>query len=193
MDEEPDLVERLKAGDELAFDVVYEAYRHRLFAYLIRLTRNRDVAEDLLEETWLRLVDRIETLRDGAKLGPWLFAVARNLFLTHVRSLGPDIGEACEWAEPADDGASPFDAVAARKLASRIERGLAAMPLSYREGLLLVGVQGMTPSEAAAVCDLTPEAMRQRLQRARKMLAWWLGARDDAKTNEGRHGGRRTR
>jgi len=190
---DPQLIDRLKAGDERAFDVVYEAYRHRLFAYLIRMTRNRDVAEDLLEETCLRLVDRIETLRDGAKLGPWLFAVARNLFLTHVRSLGPDVGEADEWTERADDGASPFDAVAANELASRVERGLAAMPVSYREVLLLVGVQGMTPSEAAAVCELTPEAMRQRLLRARKMLAWWLNARDGAKMNEGRHGGQRMR
>jgi RNA polymerase sigma-70 factor (ECF subfamily) len=187
----PDLIERLKTGDERAFDVVYEAYRHRLFAYLIRLTRNRDVAEDLLEETWLRFVDRLETIRDGAKLGSWLFAVARNLFLTHVRSLGSDIGGAGEWDEPADQAASPFDAVAASELAARVERGLAAMPVSYREALLLVGVHGMTPSEAAAVCDLTPDAMRQRLLRARKMLAWWLGARDDAKTNEGRHGERR--
>lgn len=194
MDEEfePYLVERLKAGDERAFDVVYEAYRHRLFAYLIRMTRNRDVAEDLLEETWLRLVDRIETLRDGTKLGPWLFAVARNLFLTHVRSGGFEIGDAGDWTEPAAQAASPFDAVAANELASRIERGLAAMPVSYREVLLLVGAQGMTPSEAAAVCELTPEAMRQRLLRARKMLAWWLNARDLAKLNEGRHGGRRT-
>jgi RNA polymerase sigma-70 factor (ECF subfamily) len=174
---ERDLVARLRAGDESAFDAIHDAYRRRLFAFLIRLTRSRDLAEDLLEETWLRLVDRVGTLRDDSKLGPWLFTVARNLFLSRRRSRLSDMGDAGDPAEIAglpDPGATPFDTAVANELALRIERGLAAMPVSYREVLLLVGVHGLAPSEAAAVCDLTPEALRQRLLRARRMLSWWL-------------------
>jgi RNA polymerase sigma-70 factor, ECF subfamily len=177
MEIERHLVERLKAGDEAAFDLVYEAYRHRLFAFLCRLTRNRDAAEDLLEETWLRLVGRIDTLRDETRLSSWLFAVARNLAFSYLRSRadGPPPAEDLNWSEHAvDAGPSPFETMAAREMDSRLELGLAAMPASYREVLLLVGVHGMSPAEAAVVCDIRPDALRQRLLRARDMLARWL-------------------
>jgi RNA polymerase sigma-70 factor (ECF subfamily) len=194
------LVERLKAGDESAFDLVYEAYRHRLFAFLCRLTRNRDAAEDLLEETWVRLVSRIDTLRDETRLGAWLFAVARNLAFSYLRSRSDDAAPA-EDLDPlehtVDRGPSPFDTMAAREMDARLERGLAAMPASYREVLLLVGVHGMSPTEAAAVCDVRPDALRQRLLRARDMLARWLRdqnlAGQPAETREDRGDQRRIR
>jgi RNA polymerase sigma-70 factor (ECF subfamily) len=84
------LVARLKAGDAAAFEALYEAYRPRLFGFLVRLSRRRDVAEDLLEETWLRLVTRGSTLTDDERLGPWLFTVARNLYFSWRRSRGVD-------------------------------------------------------------------------------------------------------
>jgi RNA polymerase sigma-70 factor (ECF subfamily) len=194
------LVERLKAGDEAAFDLIHEAYRHRLFAFLCRLTRNRDVAEDLLEETWVRLVSRIDTLRDETRLGGWLFAVARNLFLSHQRSRSYAAAPT-EALDPVGDmvdpGPSPFDTTVARELDRRLERGLAALPASYREVLLLVGVHGMTPVEAAEVCDVRPDALRQRLLRARDLLARWLRSQNPAgqpaEIREDRCGRRRTR
>ncbi len=61
----------------------------------------------------------------------------------------------------------------------RIEEALAALPAAYREALLLVAVEGMKPAEAAAVCGVTPEAMRQRLSRARAVVASQLDECDD--------------
>jgi RNA polymerase sigma-70 factor (ECF subfamily) len=66
---------------------------------------------------------------------------------------------------------SPFDLAAAGELERRVERALAALPPTQREVLLLVAFEGLTPSEAADVCGTTPEAMRQRLARARSALA----------------------
>jgi RNA polymerase sigma-70 factor (ECF subfamily) len=68
-------------------------------------------------------------------------------------------------------GPSPFDRAAASELDRRLEAALDDLPESYREVLLLVGVEGLTPSEAAGVCGVSPEAMRQRLSRARGQLA----------------------
>ena len=73
-------------GDRAAFDRVYELYRPRLFAFLLRLSRSRTVAEDLLDETWLRLVAHAASLRPDTRLASWLFTVARNLYWTHRRS-----------------------------------------------------------------------------------------------------------
>ena len=80
MDRETELVlvARLRAGDPDAFDAVHDGFNARLFNFLARLSRRRDVAEDLLEETWLRLVARAAHLQPDTRLGPWLFTVARS-------------------------------------------------------------------------------------------------------------------
>ena len=80
------LVERVRAGDTAAFDVVHGAFNGRLYGFLARLTRRRDVAEDLLEETWLRFVSHADQLRADTRLGPWLFTVARNVHVTWCRA-----------------------------------------------------------------------------------------------------------
>jgi RNA polymerase sigma-70 factor (ECF subfamily) len=168
------LVVRLKAGDPAAFEAIYEAYRPRLFGFLVRLSRRRDVAEDLLEETWLRLVTRSATLTDDARLGPWLFTVARNLYFSWRRSRALDASRTSEldpaWPAP-ERGDSPFEAAARAELERRLEAALARLPLRDRELLLLVGVEGLTPSEAAGVCGLPAVTLRARLHRAREKLA----------------------
>lgn len=173
-DTELSLVEGLRRGDPGAFDAVYEAYRARVFGFLVRLSRSRTVAEDLLDETWLRLVSKARSLRADTSLAPWLFTVARNLYWTHRRSglLEETIDPAALalWPSP-EASSSPFEAAAHDELQRRLERALAQISPRHREVLLLVGVDGLTPSEAASVCGLTPEALRQLLARARAALA----------------------
>ena len=173
-DLELQLVARLRAGDAAAFDAVHAAYNRRVFSFLARLARNRDVAEDLVEEVWLRLVGHRGRLQPDTRLGPWLFTVARNLYLSFRRSraledaLQPDGTDS--W--PASVSfRSPFEETAATEFERDLEAALARLPVAYREVLLLVGVEGLRPSEAAAVCGVSPEALRQRLSRARAMLA----------------------
>jgi RNA polymerase sigma factor (sigma-70 family) len=167
------LVERVRAGDTDAFDAVHAAFNARLYGFLARLARSRDVAEDLLEETWLRFVTHADQLRADTRLGPWLFTVARNVHVTWCRARAVERRAAATldlW--PAESAAeSPFDRTAGSELGRRIEHALASLSVDAREVLLLVGVEGMTPSEAAAVCGVSPEAMRQRLKRARALLA----------------------
>jgi DNA-directed RNA polymerase specialized sigma24 family protein len=79
---ELELVRRVQNGDRDAFDAVHTLFNARLFGFLARLTRSRDVAEDLLEETWLRFVSYAGRLDSNTRLGPWLFAVARNLHIS---------------------------------------------------------------------------------------------------------------
>jgi RNA polymerase sigma-70 factor (ECF subfamily) len=160
---------RLKEKDLDAFDLVYHAFRPRPFGFLLRLSRSRDVAEDLLQETWIRLAGRVSTLRDDTRLPAWLFTVARNLFLTWRRNRLLDETRTVELFDiscGSCDVLSPFEFTCGSELENRIEDVLAGMPLSYREALLLV-VEGLTATEAAAACGLTPAAFRKRLSRAR--------------------------
>lgn len=169
------LVERLKAGEAAAFDAVYALYNARLFTFLVRLIRDRDRAADLLEDTWLRLVTHAGRLQPDTRLGPWLFTVARNLYISECRA---KVFEASDVAllQRAAPGPSPFEEAAGSESERRIEAALAALPLHYREVLLLVGVEGLELAEAAAVCGISNVALRQRLSRARALLARRLEA-----------------
>ena len=172
-DSEIELVRRLRQGDSEAFDVVYAVFNTRLFGFLARLARSREVAEDLLEETWLRLVEHAERLREDTRLGPWLFTVARNLYVSYCRSRMLQDAHVTDmiglW--PSVQPSSPFEETATHELERRLEAALATVPMIYREVLLLVVVEGLKPSEAAVVCGINPDALRQRLSRGRALLA----------------------
>lgn len=185
MDRESELalIARLRAGDPDAFDRIYDEFNTRLFNFLARLSRRREVAEDLLEETWMRLVARAGQLRSDTRLGPWLFTVARNLYVSYRRSRMLEDSHAAGLIGLWPSGSSPpspFDATAANQAGRRLEAALGALPVTYREALLLVGIEGLRPAEAAAVCGVSPEAMRQRLSRARTLLAHKLDADEPA-------------
>lgn len=178
---ELELVARLKGADSAAFDVVHSEFNTRLFNFLARLSRRRDVAEDLLEETWLRFVDVLPRLHDDTRLGPLLFKIARNLHISYCRSRAIEDQHAPGmlglWPS-GSPGPSPFEATVARETGERLDEALATLPAMYREALLLVGVEELKPADAAVICGISPEAMRQRISRARAMLAKRLDERD---------------
>ncbi len=167
------LVGRLRQCDPDAFETVHRALNSRLYNFLARLSNSRDVAEDLLEDTWLRLVGHAPRLRPDTNLSAWLFTVARNLYVSYRRSRL--LEDACSvevaslWSMHAHTP-SPLDAAEASETERRIATALASLPAIYREALLLVAVEDLRPSEAAAICGITPEAMRQRVSRARGLL-----------------------
>jgi RNA polymerase sigma-70 factor (ECF subfamily) len=173
-------VAQLRAGDLAAFDAIYDTYNPRLFGFLLRMTRNRAVAEDLLEETWLRLVSGREGLAADTQLGPWLFTVARNLFLSFCRSGSREQAYTRDVISlsPSESSRSPYDSALTSEFEERLEAALAEVPPMYREVLLLVGVDGLRPMDAAAVCGITPEALRQRLSRGRTLLSQRLKAKE---------------
>jgi RNA polymerase sigma factor (sigma-70 family) len=171
---ELDLVARIRAGDAGAFDAIHAEYNGRLFNFLARLSRRRDVAEDLLEETWLRFVDRAPNLRPDTRLGPYLFTVARNLHVSYCRSRLLEDSQSADAIGLWPLGTprpSPFESTVANETGRKLDEAIAALPAAHREALLLVAVEGMKPADAAAVCGITPEAMRQRLSRARVAIA----------------------
>ena len=175
---EPDaaLVARLKRLEAEAFEQVLERYRPAVFSFLLRLSANRALAEDLLQETWVRLANSASQLADDTNLRAWLFTVARNLHASHRRWTLIDeqrLRDLHLW--PGGRQATPFEQAAATEAERKAESALASLPTKYREVLLLVAVQKMEPAEAAGVLGIRPEALRQRLARARGMMAEHMG------------------
>lgn len=168
------LVGRLRAGDPAGFDAVYDAFNTRLYRFLARLSNSRDVAEDLTEETWLRLVVHAPRLQPDTRLSAWLFTVARNLHASYRRSRILEDSHAAGLLGLWPSGSArptPLEAAESNESQGRLAAALASLPVRYREALLLVAVEGLRPGEAAEVCGVTAEAMRQRLSRARALLA----------------------
>jgi RNA polymerase sigma factor (sigma-70 family) len=173
------VVDGLRRGEAPAFDEAWEGFRARVFGYLARMAGRRDLAEDLLQETFLRLAARAPSLREDTRLGPWLFTVARNLYVSHLRTTLLDAERLDELAlEDPGRVVSPFEEAAASELGKRVERALLGLPPSYREAILLVAVAGMEPGDAAEVVGITPEAFRQRLSRGRGMIEDALAERE---------------
>ena len=169
--DEQRLVARLRAGEAGAVEELYRAYRKPVFGFLVRLAKDRHVAEDLFQNTWLKVSRSIERLREDTELKAWIFTVARNEFRSYRRWQLIDLSRIFlfhrERAEPECD---PRAESGQRIALDDIERGLAALDASDREVLLLVCVEGMQPQQAATVLGISHAALRQRLGRARSRL-----------------------
>jgi RNA polymerase sigma-70 factor, ECF subfamily len=174
-EEEKRLVEGIRRGDLVSFDRVYSAYSARLFSFLLRLSGRRDTAEDLSQEMWIKFAKAGPSLREDTRLGPYLFTIARNAFISHRRwamldisrlvTVGFDAVTAIS-ADPTPD--EEHERAAAIAL---LETALASLPVASKEVLLLIGVEGLDQEEVAKMLGISYEACRQRLSRARAQLA----------------------
>jgi RNA polymerase sigma-70 factor, ECF subfamily len=163
------LVERLRTGDRAALRSAYALYSDRIFGFLLRLTRRRDVAEDLHQETWVSVSRNVHRLAEDTDLAAWLFTIARNKHRSWRRWAALDftryVFDSFESESISASGAPDTgDELVA------LEMALREMPEVHREVLLLVGVEGLEGTQAADVLGIKPEAFRQRLSRARAAL-----------------------
>jgi RNA polymerase sigma-70 factor (ECF subfamily) len=173
------LVRELRQGRAAAFDLVYERYHKRILNFLSRLSGNRALAEDLYQETWLKLARNVGSLHEDSDLGAWLFTVARNQYLSHRRARSVDRAR-LSLVSP-EPTASPETQASARASLAAVELALARLSCEDRELLLLCGVEALTPAQAATILGISAEATRQRLLRARTRLRTELAAQAQAR------------
>lgn len=168
------LVDALRRGEPSAFDAVYARYRGRIYGFLLRLSRRVDVAEDLFQETFLKLARNAPRLAEDTDLPAWLFTVARNAWVSHRRWSMLDLSRLVaidDDAMPPASAADPDARADAARAMERLERAMEALPPASREVLLLVGVEGFEQEQVAEMLGIKYDALRQRLARARAQLA----------------------
>jgi RNA polymerase sigma-70 factor, ECF subfamily len=170
----------LRRRDPLGFDQAYATYATRIYGFLLRLSGQRDVADDLLQHCFLRLAERGPELRADSDLRAWLFTVARNAYLSQKRGVDR-VGESDALEVIRDYRVD----VEARLMLGDVERALGVLRLEDRELLLLVGVEGFEPHEAARILGIDNAALRQRLARARARLLGALECSPDERTKYG--------
>jgi RNA polymerase sigma-70 factor (ECF subfamily) len=167
---------RLRRGDPDAFDALLARYQNRLYRYLVRLTANPAVAEDLFQETWLKVITRIHRYDERRPFEPWLFSVARNLAIDHLRKASPEsLDEPSESGETriarlgADEPGS-LERLLERERRGLLERKLEELPALYREALSLRFEEEMTFEEIAEVLSAPVSTVKSRVQRALSTL-----------------------
>jgi RNA polymerase sigma factor (sigma-70 family) len=157
----------LRRRDPRGFDEAYARYGARLFTFLCRLlgSGQRHLAEDLLQQTFLRLAEHGPELRADSDLRAWLYTVARNAFLGQVR--GRRLAAEAASLELVADYSAETEA---RLMLGDVEQALARLRLEDRELLLLVGAEGLEPLAVSRLLGVEPATLRKRLARARQRL-----------------------
>jgi RNA polymerase sigma-70 factor (ECF subfamily) len=167
---------RLRQGDPEAFDALLARYQNRLYRYLLRLTANAAVAEDLFQETWLKVITRIHQYDERRPFEPWLFSVARNLAFDHLRKTSPEsLDEPSESGETkiarlGTDEPGSLERMLERERRGLLERKLEELPALYREALSLRFEEEMTFEEIAELLSAPVSTVKSRVQRALSAL-----------------------
>jgi RNA polymerase sigma-70 factor, ECF subfamily len=167
-------MDRFAAGDLAAFTEVYAAVLPRLARALRRLTRQRAAAEDLAQETMLRIFRARATWRPGARVLPWAHAIARRLFLDRVRRHRREqrAHDVLAHREPLWAAAGRADVhLALRRKTTELIALFERLPARQREVLQLICLDGKSLSEVSAELGETNVALRVRVHRARCALA----------------------
>jgi len=185
-------VEWAKDGQEPAFRELVRRYERPVFSLIYRMVRDRTLAEDLAQETFIKVLNGIRSYRPEFKFSSWIFKIANNAAIDHLRrrdldTLSLDGSPHAQTAEEMqatalqlDGGAeSPLDAVTARELGSQIERAIARLRPEYRSCILLRHVEGHSYEEIAQMLDLPLGTVKTYIHRARNELRGYLeGVRD---------------
>jgi RNA polymerase sigma-70 factor (ECF subfamily) len=162
----------LKRNDPELLDQLIDLYQHRLLRYLLFLTGKREVAEDLFQETWMRVLLRGAQYNGKARFDTWLFTIARNLVidLSRKRQMASldEMSEAGEDERPfevAIEGPSPLDQFATREDRAEVAEVLLKLEPNYREVLVLRFHEEMSLEEIASFTRAPLSTVKSRLYR----------------------------
>jgi RNA polymerase sigma-70 factor (ECF subfamily) len=179
MQECEQIARALRRRDPAMLDQLIEQYQHRLYRYLLYLTRDPQLAQDLFQETWVRVLERGSQYSARWKFETWLLSIARNLTIDHVRRKQPtnfsefesDDDEAAPRFEVADDRAEQaFQHIKQQQQDDRLGMLLQNLPALYREVLTLRFHEDMQLDEIAHVLNTPLSTVKSRLRRGLDML-----------------------
>ena len=171
-----DLIQRARRGDAEAFGELVRRYQTSVFNVCYRLLHERLEAEDMTQETFLRVRGRLHTFDQERAFSPWIRRVAANVCLNHLESQKRTVG--LDEEHDADESQRPEMQVELRERSEQIRRALASLPARYRVVIELRHYQELSYEEIAAELNIPLSDVKSHLFRARKILAEKLHAPD---------------
>ena len=193
--DEKELVKRAQAGDFDAFNRLISEQKDKIYRLALKLTGNREDAEDIVQETFLKAVDNIEKFRLESSFGTWLYTIALNSVRAHLGSRKRMNLKPIEEYLPAGhsdekthahlfDWGDPHKLFEKKQLDQFIETALAGMPHKYSMPFMLRYMEDMSVKEVAKILKLSLPATKSRILRARLALREQLAEHFQEKIDE---------
>ncbi len=192
------LIEAARTGDARSLDTFLERYQPQIYRFSLRMCRQPEDAQDVLQETMLAAFRSLRNFRGAASASTWLYAIARSSCIkkrrrrkhTPERMVSLTTEEGRRALELPDLGPAPDEALEQRRLETALDESIQGLAPPYRDVLLLRDVEGLPAREVARVMGISVEAVKSRLHRARltvrEGLAPLLGVADAPAVGSGR-------
>jgi RNA polymerase sigma-70 factor (ECF subfamily) len=173
--------------DDGAFVVFVEEHQHSLINYITHLTRSRERAEEIAQDAFVRFYRNLARCRDNERLTPYLFRIATNLVVTHIRReqrwrrILPLLTVMQPSSAPPSDRTLMTD-----EIQKKVTAALEQLPLKFRAPLVLFEIEEWSYDAIAHALDCCIGTVKSRISRARKLMrvqleSWWIGGNDDGR------------
>ena len=178
-----EVVRHAVAGREAAYRELIRRYQRPVFSLVYRMVRDRELAEDLTQETFVKVLNAIDSYRPEYRFSSWIFKIANNASIDHLRRRGLDTlsldgsphAETAEAIEATtlqlgDTAESPLEEVANRELGDQIEAAINTLRPEYRSCIILRHIEGRPYEEIAEILELPQGTVKTYIHRARNEL-----------------------
>jgi RNA polymerase sigma-70 factor (ECF subfamily) len=169
--EDTELMRRVQNGDEAALGVLMQRWERPVKAVIARLVLNTREAEDLAQETFVRVWQQRAKFNSALSFRPWIFSIAVNLARNRLRwwRSRPEVALE-EWTDTTGDDRSGAKSLEQRERATAVRDAIATLPAAMREAIVLSEYEQLSHAEIAAAVGATPKAVENRVARARERL-----------------------
>ena len=164
------LVARARDGDAGAFDALVEMHLRRVYRIAYRFCWDREDAEDIAQDTFVRAFDRLRTLRSDADFAPWLYSIVVNRCLSHRARQERETAAESRLHPPILIGDDPETHAEVSAISSRVREEIGRLPKRQRAAIVLFGLEGWSVEETARIMDCSAGTVKQHLHRAKAAL-----------------------
>ena len=181
--DEKKLVELAKQGDKAAISQLVNKYSERIYNLSLRILRNREEAEDILQETFITVIEKLHSFDGRSSFFTWIYRIATNASLMRLRkkklvfqqiSDDPDFQESVESRVFIDWSQDPSINIFDRETKAKIDSAINKLSDIYRSVFILRDIEGLSIKETSAILNITEENVKIRLRRARQYLRDYL-------------------
>ena len=160
------IMEAVKNGELQQATLLFERYHKRIFNFLARMSMDRELAEDLTQNVFLRIIKYRNSYREGNKFQSWIYQVARNVFSDHYQSVKNRFSDFVDVEKVSDHIGSNDDSEEQDEKEKLLHRSMAKLTEEQRELLVLTRFQQMKYEEVAAIMDTTVANIKVKVHRA---------------------------
>jgi RNA polymerase sigma-70 factor, ECF subfamily len=167
-------IKKAKKGDLGSYRRIYDLYSRKVLNFIYRMINSAEEAEDLTQDTFVAVYQKLRSLKDDTRFEPWLFRIARNFVYQRYRSRPPATvsvdavdEDGQPVAQPIDTRKNPDEAFQARELESVVQEVITNLPEKYREVFVLSAIRGCSYQEIAEIVGRSVPSVKTDIHRAR--------------------------